>query len=366
MTSLQSHKMNLSPAEKRWLPIFGNNGKIQLGWSCYLNRKLYPVIEQIFEGIAATRVKILQQWATGHWQHLSELAEQCSTAESQQWLELLQRRKQQVADFSELFIVDRNGQILESSHTPRKGQLQQSGLLSRALQEGLQKPFLHGPYADPVTLDLGPSTSSFHDVVTLMFYQPLIRQGEVIGCICGRVPNDVIGDLIQREAGHVYPESGDNYIFMVRPGFDTSVQPGTALSRSRFEDSTFSHGENLKQGVHTQWGVVSVKNHTELELRFTDPATGQLHPGVRETMANGSNLFITYPGYSDYRHIPVIGKGVTFQLPGSPDRWGMMCEGDLEEVYRRRSIGVSLMKTYLLTAIGLLGTTTLLLSLIHI
>lgn len=38
----------------------------------------------------------------------------------------------------------------------------------------------------------------------------------------------------------------------------------------------------------------------------------------------------------------------------------MMCEGDLEEVYRRRSIGVSLMKTYLLTAIGLLGTTTLL------
>ena len=37
--------------------------------------------------------------------------------------------------------------------------------------------------------------------------------------------------------------------------------------------------------------------------------------GVRETIARGSNLFVTYPGYSDYRHIPVIGKGVTFQLP---------------------------------------------------
>src|SRR5690606_18372209 len=62
-----------------------------------------------------------------------------------------------------------------------------------------------------------------------------------------------------------------------------------------------------------------------------------------------SNLFVTYPGYSDYRHIPVIGKGVTFQLPGSLDRWGMMCEADLEEVYRRRSLSLSLMKTYLLT-----------------
>lgn len=59
---------------------------------------------------------------------------------------------------------------------------------------------------------------------------------------------------------------------------------------------------------------------------------------MRETIANGENLFVTYPGYSDYRHIPVIGKGVTFQMPGSPDRWGMMCEGDLEEVYRRRSV----------------------------
>ena len=360
MTPLASHNMNLSAAEKRWLPVFGNNGKIQLGWSCFLNRKLYPVIEQIFEGIASTRVKILHHWATSHWQHLDELATQCAESDAALWPDLLLRRKIQVGDFSELCIINPEGQILVSTHAARVGQTHSGGLLTRALQEGIKKPFLHGPYADPVTLELGASTSSFHDAVTLMFYQPLIHKGKVIGCITGRVPNDVIGDLIQREAGHVYPESGDNYIFMVKAGFDTSVQPGTALSRSRFEDSTFSHGENLKQGIHTQWGKVSVKHHTELELRFTDPATGQLHPGVRETIKNGSNLFITYPGYSDYRHIPVIGKGVTFQLPGSPDRWGMMCEGDLEEVYRRRSISVNLMNTYLATVIGLLGTTTLL------
>ncbi|MBX9848924.1 MAG: methyl-accepting chemotaxis protein, partial [Rhodocyclaceae bacterium] len=55
----------------------------------------------------------------------------------------------------------------------------------------------------------------------------------------------------------------------------------------------------------------------------------------------------TYPGYSDYRHIPVIGKGVTFQMPHCPDVWGMMCEGDLEEVYRYRSINYQQIRLYL-------------------
>ncbi|MNE04321.1 Methyl-accepting chemotaxis protein PctC [compost metagenome] len=159
----------------------------------------------------------------------------------------------------------------------------------------------------------------------------------------------MLGDLIQREAGHVYAESGDNYLFMVESRFDSRIQPGTALSRSRFEDNTFSLGDNLKSGVRTRWGTVRVRRHTELELRFVDPATGELHPGVRETIRNGSNLFVSYPGYSDYRHIPVVGKGVTFRLPGSPDRWGMMCEADLEEVYRRRSLTFGLMRTFLLT-----------------
>lgn len=158
---------------------------------------------------------------------------------------------------------------------------------------------------------------------------------------------------IQREARHIYAESGDNYLFMAQSRFDPAVAPGTALSRSRFEDGTFTHADNLKSGVHTPYKTVQIQRHTELELRFTDPATQELHPGVRETIRMGSNLFVTYPGYSDYRHIPVVGKGVTFQLPGSPDRWGMMCEADLEEVYRRRSLSYGLMKPYLATMTGL-------------
>lgn len=133
---------------------------------------------------------------------------------------------------------------------------------------------------------------------------------------------------------------------MVKSVFDNSIKSGTALSRSRFEDDTFTHGENLKSGVHTAWGTVKIQQHTEFEIRFTDPATNDLHPGVRETIRKGSNLFVTYPGYSDYRHIPVVGKGVTFNLPGSPDTWGMMCEADLEEVYRHRSLNFKLMNIY--------------------
>lgn len=253
---------------------------------------------------------------------------------------------------SELFVIDDSGKVTASTCPDRTGK---RDLPAAAVSAGLKQPFLHGPYEDAATLAIKASSSKFHDEVTLMFYHPILKDGKYIGCVCGRVPNDVMGDLIQREAGHIFQESGDNYLFMVNSRFDQSIQPGTALSRSRFEDHTFSLGDNLKQGIPTDWGTVRVQCHTELELRFTDPATGQLHPGVRETIAKGENLFVTYPGYSDYRHIPVIGKGVTFRLPGSPDLWGMMCEADLEEVYRKRSINYQLMRLFMGIILGLWG-----------
>ncbi|WP_274620704.1 methyl-accepting chemotaxis protein [Colwellia maritima] len=283
-------------------------------------------------------------WTENHWDHLSSLVSLLNLQQLDANQAALLQKRQVAPDFSEIFILDANHQIVASTYANRVGDIHDQRTALAAVQN---KPFLHGPYVDPITLKIGASTSKFHDEVTLMFYFPIIEQGEVIAIIGGRVPNDVLGDLIQREAGHIYPESGDNYLFMVNSVFDRNIKQGTALSRSRFEDNTFSHGENLKTGINTGFGTVKIKRHTELEIRFTDPATGELHPGVRETINNGQNLFVTYPGYSDYRHIPVIGKGVTFQLPGSPDTWGMMCEGDLEEVYRRRSINIALMKLYL-------------------
>lgn len=348
MLKLKSRSMFLSNREKKWLSWFGSNGKLSLGWSCFLNKGSYDFVEKTFEGIANTRANSLQSWAQSQWQHLEKLAQDVQMDLPEVNSALLNQKLIQSKDFSEIFWMNQTGLVTHSTHSKH---INDKSISAKVLTKSLSGPFLHGPYVDPVTLTIGPSSSSFHDAVTLMFYLPVKYNDQVLGCLCGRVPNDVLGDLIQREAGHIYPDSGDNYLFMVKSRFDPSIKEGTALSRSRFEDRTFSLGDNLKDGIATNWGKVSVKNHTELELRFTDPATGELHPGVRETIRHGQNLYVTYPGYSDYRHIPVIGKGVTFFMPGSPDEWGMMCEGDLEEVYRGRSISWRLLKINLLTNI---------------
>lgn len=357
---LSSRRMHLSSKERSWLKWFGTNSKFSLGLSCWLNQHTYPVVEQTFESIAATRVNILNTWVNNHWDHLALIASLIKQIDQAEYTKVLAKKCHELDDFSELFIIDTNNQLLGSSYAQRNGSAQQpKTAISQAL---IQNQFLHGPYTDPLTLKIGASSSTFHDEVTLMFYQTIKLSDTETILLCGRVPNDVIGDLIQREAGHIFHESGDNYLFMVDAQFDKSIEQGIALSRSRFEDNTFSHGENLKSGVNTGYGVVRINRHTEFEIKFTDPATQQLHPGVRETIKNGHNLFVTYPGYSDYRHIPVIGKGITFKLKGSLDTWGMMCEGDLEEVYRRRSINFSLIKLYLMMMVSLIGLNTSLFS----
>lgn len=334
---------------------------LPLWWSYRLNRHLKEDVEHIFEGIAHTRIEILRSWVEAYWSNLDRLLEQLTDSEPGPMTQdgsmvqrLLAAASKSGADFSEIFIVNENAEVIYSTSPTHVGKSYDSGSdLTKGLEEARKgKKCLYGPYSDPLTLKLGPSTSPFHDAMTLAFITPIMVNGIWKGAICGRVPNDVLGDLIQRESGHVYPDSGDNYLFMAKPVLNKQIAPGTALSRSRFEDLTFTHGDNLKDGVRTDYGIVGVKEHTELELIFTDPATGQLHPGVAGTIAKGHNLFVEFPGYSDYRHISVIGKGVTFQLPHCPDVWGMMCEGDLEEVYRIRSIDWKLLKLQLRFIVG--------------
>jgi Methyl-accepting chemotaxis protein len=330
---------------------------LPLWWSYRLNASTKRDVEDIFEGIAETRMEILKDWTSEYWRSLERLRDQLQsvgggivldgTDDKEVWDKLFGDTYTRGSDYTELFMLNREGSVVYSTHLPHKGRsygadsILDPGLKYVAGEGKNPRPCLFGPYPDPLTKEIGSRSSSFHDKMTLLFLLPVTDpNGEQAGTLCGRVPNDVIGDLIQRESGHVYPDSGDNYLFMAKPALNVHIAPGTALSRSRFEDRTFTHGENLKDGVTTDWGIVSVKEHTELEIMFTDPATGELHPGVANTIRNGSNLFVEFPGYSDYRHIPVIGKGVTFQLPHCPDVWGMMCEGDLEEVYRLRSISI--------------------------
>jgi hypothetical protein len=256
---LKSDEMAMSSSEKSWLNWFGSAGKLKMGWACWLNKSRYPVVEKAFESIANTRMNILQQWTNSLWDSLETLSSQLRQNSRLDEKTLMTQLGRSLY-VSEYFVIDSEGYVLETTFSGRKGA---RDLNPKAISEGLKELFLHGPYIDQLTLSIGPSSSKFHDEVTLMFYLPIDLPQGGKGCLCARVPNDVIGDLIQREAGHIYTESGDNYIFMVEPRFDPTIAVGAALSRSRFEDNTFSHGENLKSGIHTHWGVVRVQRHTE-------------------------------------------------------------------------------------------------------
>lgn len=304
--NLRSEQMQLSIAERGWLKWFGKVGKLKMSWACWLNRTRYPIMEQAFESIANTRIKLLQQWVKRHWTQLESARGQLHFSDDS-FDNVLQKNWRIMVDCTELFIIDAKGCVLASTYANRKGA---SDLNAKAVSAGLRDAFLHGPYIDSQTQAIGKRSSAFHDEVTLMFYLPITFADGAQGCLCARIPNDVLGDLIQREAGHIFNESGDNYLFMVNSVFDSSITQGTALSRSRFEDSTFSHGENLKSGVQTDWGPVRINRHTEFEIKFTDPATQELHPGVRETIRHGNNLFVTYPGYSDYRLFQWLAKAL--------------------------------------------------------
>ncbi|WP_354625763.1 hypothetical protein [Psychromonas sp. MME2] len=231
--------MDLTTKERHWLPLFGATGKLAMKKACWLNRGREAALAKTFTSIANTRVRILESWVNTQWHFLADAALYITSKNNSEWPNALQALVKRNNDLSELFIVYADGSVGSSSCTTFQGRQ----VDRKILDNGMQAPFLHGPYIDQLTKSIGASSSSFHDAVTLMFYQPLKVDDEVIGCLCGRVPNDVMGDLIQREAGHVYSESGDNYIFMVDSKLDPSIQSGTALSRSRFEDNTFSTGK---------------------------------------------------------------------------------------------------------------------------
>ena len=109
MSTLKSDSMNLSQAERRWLPWFGETGKLAMARSCFLNRHNYSAVEKTFEGIAATRVKILQQWAASQWNQMELLAEQLVESYPDMQTSSLQDRLAAAPDFSELFIIDKQG-----------------------------------------------------------------------------------------------------------------------------------------------------------------------------------------------------------------------------------------------------------------
>ncbi len=323
-------------------------------FSYILNKNIKDSAEKIFEGIAGGREKALYNWFKDSWAAIEITRDTIiSCVEKNSFKEdmineLLTAKKEQYKDFSEIFILDNEPKVMFSTFRENIGKSRKS---FPNFSYGLNgKPYMYGPYIDEESLKIKNSSSHFFDEVTLMFSMPYEnkRSGE-IEILCVRIPNDVMSDVIQEEDTHVYKESGDNYLFMINS--NRNIAKGTAISRSRFEDKTFSLGDNLKDGVQTKkWGVVKVNKHTEFELVFNDPSTNILHIGVANTIKNGSNLDCR-PGYPDYRHIMVGGKGITIRPPHSDEVWGMMCEGDIAEIYKFTSIKSKMVFSYIMLTI---------------
>lgn len=299
------------------------------------NKKLKEHSKKVFEGIALGRKKALEEWFEDKWYQLEMIKNQILTHDYNEGKlnEVLLEGTHNNKELIELFVLDTVGEVIASSFGKHIHlNLSQFPNLKYA-REGQR--YMYGPYCDITTLDI-PVERLFKDEVTLLFSEPYqTSEGEKY-LLCARVLNDDLANVIQKEDVHIYKESGDNYLFMIEN--NRGIEPGTAISRSRFEDRTFTLGENLKDGIKTSFNRnIKIKNHTEFEIVFNDPETNKLQSGVSLTIKNGSNCDC-WPGYPDYRNILVGGKGITIKPPYSDETWGMMCEGDIAEIYNFNSI----------------------------
>ncbi|SFR76298.1 methyl-accepting chemotaxis protein [Anaeromicropila populeti] len=299
------------------------------------NRSLKKSSESVFEGISKGRKKALENWFNDQWRKINSIVKSLISIseDTDKQLETLNESVLHYDEFLEAFILDSTGKVILSSYAGHTNHdLSSYPNYKKALHN---EPYMYGPYCDKATLNLPSKNKHFFDEVTLLFSQPYQADNE-LRILCIRILNDDMSNVIQDEDTHIYKESGDNYLFMVKN--ERNIPQGTAISRSRFEDMTFSLGDNLKDGVRTKsWGIVQIKEHTEFEIVFTDPATKQLHPGIQSTIRNGENLDC-WPGYPDYRHILVGGKGTQIIPPHSDEIWGMMCEADIAEIYKFSSL----------------------------
>lgn len=301
----------------------------------FINHKLKDQSESIFEGISNGRKKALDNWFNDQWMQLHSIAKSLIILNetSQTLNDSLLEAMEHYHMFIEVFVLDSNGVVIASSFLDHIGNSFTDNI---NYQKGIQgQSYMYGPYCDKQTLDIPIENRQFFDEVTLLFSEPY-KNNEQDRILIARVLNDDMSNVIQDEDTHIFKDSGDNYLFMIEN--NRGISQGTAISRSRFEDKTFTLGENLKDGIQTKhWGEIKINSHTEFEIVFNDPATNRLHVGVANTIKQKENLDC-WPGYPDYRHIMVGGKGTIITPPNTDEVWGMMCEGDISEIYQFHSI----------------------------
>ena len=206
-----------------------------------LNRNLREHSEKVFEGISNGRKKALDNWFNDKWAQLDNIKNSLVALEDDNEIvyNYLVENVNKYEDFCEIFILDENGLVSVSSCKKHIG-LNMSDLPN--LKAGLEgRSLMYGPYIDKRTLDTDISNKNFADDVTLMFSSRCKNHSDQTRILCCRTLNDDMSNVIQDEDTHIYKDSGDNYLFMVKS--NRGIKQGTAISRSRFEDNTFTLGE---------------------------------------------------------------------------------------------------------------------------
>ena len=115
---------------------------------------------------------------------------------------LLRGNLTRIAYFNEIFVADAEWNIVASTDASAVGTKVGRRDAKRAVDDGADK-YIDGPYVDEKTRELGASTSRFHDAVTLMYYAPIMRDGQRVGVVGARLPNDVLSDILQADESHI-------------------------------------------------------------------------------------------------------------------------------------------------------------------
>lgn len=103
---LRSHGMALTGPERSWLPWFSAVGKLSMGWACWINNARYGQLEEIFDSLADTRMRLLQQWCDNQWTTLQSISRDLEDAAQPTSQAQLNKLKGKLADASELFLLD--------------------------------------------------------------------------------------------------------------------------------------------------------------------------------------------------------------------------------------------------------------------
>lgn len=138
---------------------------MKLKWSHFLNRKREEQYAKIFQGIANGRKRALENWFNDIWVSLEQTKDTIlsylhhNDVDYDKMIEILEDKKRQFTDFSEIFIVNQEGVVNISTYKGHLGRIRKD--LPNYKYGMEMKPYMYGPYIDKESLDVGRSSSKF-------------------------------------------------------------------------------------------------------------------------------------------------------------------------------------------------------------